>query len=100
LARLEAEGYKVRLGMTELELAKQLDSLRELQWRLDSVASQLGYQQQHNKQQQQQQHERAPDQGWGRRGGAAAYDGVDLLSKVVSLSRAACCHCCRPQRII
>lgn len=44
MAKLEAENYKCKLGTTELELAKQLDSLQELQWRLDFVVSHLGLQ--------------------------------------------------------
>lgn len=41
-ARLEAADSKFKLQLTELELAKQLDALQELQWQLECVACQLG----------------------------------------------------------
>lgn len=41
-ARLEAADAHHRLQLTELELAKQLDALGELQWQLDCVVQQLG----------------------------------------------------------
>ncbi|PRW57851.1 centriole proteome [Chlorella sorokiniana] len=41
-ARLEAADSKYKLQLTELELAKQLDALQELQWQLECVVCQLG----------------------------------------------------------
>lgn len=41
-ARLEATDNKYKLQLTELELAKQLDALQELQWQLECVVCQLG----------------------------------------------------------
>lgn len=41
-ARLEAADNKYKLQLTELELAKQLDALQELQWQLECVVCQLG----------------------------------------------------------
>ncbi len=41
-ARLEAADSKYKLQLTELELAKQLDVLQELQWQLECVVCQLG----------------------------------------------------------
>ncbi len=83
LARQESDSYRHKLAATELELAKQLDALRELQWRLDSVVGQLGLQRQ-----VQQGAECAPPLAADRQscnGSAAAA----LLSKV---GRHACLH--------
>lgn len=43
-ARLEAADSRYQLRLTELELAKQLDALQELQWQLECVVAQLGLQ--------------------------------------------------------
>lgn len=77
-AQLEVQGYKCKLGIAELELAKQLDALRELQWQLDSVVAQLGLQQQ-----------------LGGTGGGGNLDaGAALLSKVGRLLCAQALPCC------
>ena len=41
-ARLEAADHKLAKQLAELELAKQLDALQELQWQLSCVVAQLG----------------------------------------------------------
>jgi hypothetical protein len=43
-ARLAVSDSRYKLQLTELELAKQLDALQELQWQLDCVVAQLGLQ--------------------------------------------------------